>query len=124
MSDKLLVRGRWIITDAHSEVTQGAALLIAAGRVLEIGDWKQLRREHDSARVVGNARSATIPGLVNAHHHGHAVSGILHGVSDDLLESWILAWHGMRALVPRLRAWYGAWQQPQLRPWITYGAQC
>jgi len=28
-----------------------------------------------------------------------------------------------RAVEPQLRAWYGAWRQPPLRPWITYGSE-
>lgn len=102
MSTKLLVRGRWIITDARGEVRHDAALLVEAGRVSEVGDWGDMRRRHGELQVLGNKHSAIIPGLVNAHHHSHAVSGILHGVSDDLLEPWILAWQGMRAVDPGL----------------------
>ena len=102
MTEDLLVRGRWIVVDAASDVHCDAALLLRDGKVADVGDWKHMRAEHRQLPVIGNERSAVIPGLVNAHHHSHAVSGVLQGVSDDLLEPWILAWHGMREIDPGL----------------------
>ena len=102
MSDSILVRGRWLVTDAREAVHEDAALLIADGRVVRVGRWRELRDDNPQAAVLGDARCAVIPGLVNAHHHSHAVSGIQHGVADDLLEPWILAWHAMRSSDPGL----------------------
>lgn len=102
MNENILVRGRWIVVDADSAVHSDAALLVRDGQVAEVGDWSRLRRDHPELRVIGDERCAVIPGLVNAHHHSHAVSAVLQGVSDDLLEPWILAWHGMRDVDPGL----------------------
>jgi cytosine/adenosine deaminase-related metal-dependent hydrolase len=102
MSDRILVRSRWLVTDALEAVHEDAAVLIEDDRVIRVGQWRSLREENPRAAVLGDARCAVIPGLVNAHHHSHAVSGIQQGVSDDLLEPWILAWHAMRPADPGL----------------------
>jgi len=102
MSDSTLVRGRWLVTDALDAVREDAAVLVEDGQVAQIGEWRLLRDRYPHAAVLGDAHSAVIPGLVNAHHHSHAVSGIQQGISDDLLEPWILAWHAMRPPDPGL----------------------
>jgi hypothetical protein len=91
--------------------------------LLNIGKYASRMRPSWCWGKLGHARPGANHGLVNAHHHSHVVSGILHGVSADLLEPWILAWHGMRAVDPQLRAWYGAWRQPPLQPWITCASE-
>ena len=75
-----------------------AALLIEAGRVAAVGNWRSLRNSYPDLAVIGDKQSAVLPGLINAHHHSHSISGIQHGISDDLLEPWILALHVTRPL--------------------------
>lgn len=96
MTESLLIRGRWIVTEADAEVHRDAAVAVDGGRIARIGPWEELRAALPAAQVLGDAHAAVIPGLVNAHHHSHAVSALLQGVSDDLLEPWILAWHALR----------------------------
>ncbi|GJL84218.1 MAG: N-ethylammeline chlorohydrolase [marine bacterium B5-7] len=98
MNESYLVRGRWLVTAADEPVLSDAALLIEAGRVAAAGDWQDLRDSHPDLAVVGGKQSAILPGLINAHHHSHSISGIQHGVGDDLLEPWILALHAIRPL--------------------------
>ena len=98
MNEDYLVHSRWLITAADQPVITDGALLIRAGEIAAVGEWHALRASYPDVRVVGNGDCAVIPGLINAHHHSHAMSGIQHGVMDDLLEPWILAWAGMRPL--------------------------
>lgn len=102
MTGTLLVRGRWLVTDARSEVLEDAALLIGDGVVKEVSSYKSLAAKHPEAKVAGGENCAVIPGLINAHHHSHAIPSILHGLPDLLLEPWILAWHGIRPADPYL----------------------
>ena len=46
MDDGILVRGRWLVTDAASEVLEDAALLITGGRVERVGGWNDLRADY------------------------------------------------------------------------------
>ena len=98
MTESCLVRGRWLVTAPDEPVLHDAALCIEAGQVTAVGDWQDLRERYPGLAVLGGETAAIVPGLVNAHHHSHAISGIQHGVGDDLLEPWILAWHAMRPL--------------------------
>ncbi len=102
MTESILVRGRWVITAADDEPRVDSAVLVDAGRIVRIAPWAELHLAHPDARLIGDEHSAVIPGLVNAHHHSHAVSALLQGVSDDLLEPWILAWHALRPVDRRL----------------------
>jgi 5-methylthioadenosine/S-adenosylhomocysteine deaminase len=73
----LLVRGRYVITDAaagDAGVLDDSAVLVSGCRIAAVGDWATLRRRHPRARVVGNGKQLLMPGLVDAHSHGRALS--------------------------------------------------
>src|SRR5215470_4612970 len=79
----LLVRGQYVITDAaagDAGVLSDAAVLVAGARIAAVGDWRGLRRKHPHARVVGNGKQLLMPGLVDAHSPGRALSPIQKGV--------------------------------------------
>ena len=96
MSASTLVRGRWVIPGAKDAVLSDGAVLVEGDTVAAVEDFDTLRRQHPQATVVGTDHSAVLPGFVNAHHHSHATTTIGHGVSDDLLEPWILSFAPMR----------------------------
>ena len=105
MSDVRIVRGRWVVTgggDADQVVTDGA-VVVSGGAIDEVGDWRDIRSRHPDAEVVGSERGAVLPGLINAHHHSNGVTGLQHGVADDLLEPWILALARCRREAPYLK---------------------
>ena len=93
MDDRLLVRGRWVVTGAReSDATVSDGAVLVAGDVIEqVGDWPSLRAAHPKSRVIGSETTAVLPSLINAHHHSAGVSALQHGIPDDLLEPWILA---------------------------------
>ena len=83
-------------TSASPAATAIAACWIAGDAIAAVDDFETLRWQHPRATVVGTDHSAVLPGFVNAHHHSHATTTIGHGVSDDLLEPWILSFAPMR----------------------------
>jgi len=109
----LLVRGQYVITDAgagDAGVLSDAAVLVAGARIAAVGDWRGLRRKHPHARVVGNGKQLLMPGLVDAHSHGRALSPIQKGVLNDYLENNLLDWTFMPLFEPELTAALGAWR--------------
>src|SRR5215470_10421465 len=109
----LLVRGQYAITDAtagDAGVLSDAAVLIEGPRIAAVGDWRGLRRKHPHARVVGNGKQLLMPGLVDAHSHGRALSPIQKGVLNDYLENNLLDWAFMPVFDPELMAGLAVWR--------------
>jgi len=109
----LLVRGRHVITDPAAPdggVQDDAAVLVTGSRIAAIGDWRQLRRRHPKARIVGGGKQLLMPGLVDAHSHGRALSPIQKGVLNDYLENNLLDWAFMPGFDPELTAALGSWR--------------
>ena len=88
----LLVRGYWLFPGGQEpeRVIRDGVLVIEAGVIQEVGDWTELRQRYPSAKVLGSEHHAILPGLINAHHHSGGATHIQHGVSDQLLEPWLL----------------------------------
>lgn len=109
----LLVRGRYVITAASAGaagVLDDSAVLVSGSRISAVGDWAHLRRRHPRARVVGNGKQLLMPGLVDAHSHGRALSPIQKGVLNDYLENNLLDWAFMPVFDPELMAGLAVWR--------------
>jgi cytosine/adenosine deaminase-related metal-dependent hydrolase len=109
----LLVRGQHVITDpaaGDAGILSEAAVLVTGSRIAAIGEWRALRRRHRDARVLGNGKQLLMPGLVDAHSHGRALSPIQKGVLNDYLENNLLDWAFMPVFDPELTAALGAWR--------------
>jgi cytosine/adenosine deaminase-related metal-dependent hydrolase len=110
---ELLVRGRYVITSAARRaagVLDDAAVLVSGSTIAAVGEWRALRRAHPRARVIGNGKQLLMPGLVDAHSHGRALSPIQKGVLNDYLENNLLDWTFMPVFEPELTAALGAWR--------------
>ena len=107
---ELLLRGKYVLTSA-AERTAGVltdgAVLVRGDSVAEVGAFQTLRRRHRQARVVGNGKQLLMPGLVDAHSHGRALSPIQKGVLNDYLENNLLDWAFMPVFEPELTAALG-----------------
>src|SRR5512132_3741471 len=106
----MLVRGRHVITDpavGDPGVLEDGAVLVSGSRIAAVGAWAALRRRDPRARVVGNGRQLLMPGLVDAHSHGRALSPIQKGVLNDYLENNLFDWAVMRPFDPELTAALG-----------------
>jgi len=90
-----LIKGRWVV--GHSEVFDDAVVVVVGDTIAEIGDASALQKKYPQACVIGSDETAVLPGFVNAHHHSHGFSRIQNAHSDDLLESWILGFAGLRS---------------------------
>jgi 5-methylthioadenosine/S-adenosylhomocysteine deaminase len=104
----LLLRGKYVLTSAQApRVLTDAAIRVAGDTVAEVGDWDALRRAHPEARVLGDGRQLILPGLIDAHSHGRAISPVQKGVLNDYLENNLLDWAIMPPFDPELTAALG-----------------
>ncbi len=99
-----LTRGKYVLTRAdlngNSVVLTDAAVVQTDGSIVAVGSYDDMRAQHPDAEVVGNGRQFLMPGLVNAHHHGRGLSGLLLGQPDGGLETWINHAWGRRSVEP------------------------
>lgn len=86
------------VVDADG-VREGIALLCEDGRIAAI-DRRGAFAETVVERRTGGDGTVAVPGLVNAHQHGRAVSTVALGVPDQPLETWIPALGGLPATDP------------------------
>lgn len=93
MTETKIIRGRWVITGGAEDdpVLSDGAVAVEGDSIAAVGPWADLRQRYPDAAVIGSADTAVMPGLINAHHHSSGVSSLQQGVSDLLLEAWLLA---------------------------------
>jgi 5-methylthioadenosine/S-adenosylhomocysteine deaminase len=100
MQVEMLVRGGDVLTmdPARTRLVDGA-VAVAAGAIVSVGDWSELRTTHPEAMVVGDAEALVTPGYVNAHQH---VTGdrLVQSCIPDAIDSqsaifdWAVPIHG------------------------------
>ena len=85
----LIIEARWLLPIAPANrVLEGAAVAIAADRIVAIGPAGELDAAWEPAARLRLPQHALMPGLVNAH--GHAAMTLLRGVAEDApLETWL-----------------------------------
>jgi cytosine/adenosine deaminase-related metal-dependent hydrolase len=103
-ADPTIVRGAIVVTAASRPPLADAAVVVAGGKVAEVLPAREAEARFPGARVIGSARSAVLPGLVNAHHHSHAVTWIQHGLKEMPLEPYLLGFPAVRDYPRRLDA--------------------
>lgn len=84
MVDLLVVGGDIVTMDPLRRVLRRAAVAVAQGAIVAIGDADELRAAHPSARVVGGETSVVTPGYVNAHQHLTGDRLIRSAIPDDI----------------------------------------
>jgi 5-methylthioadenosine/S-adenosylhomocysteine deaminase len=107
---ELILRGRHVLTNAARRaagVLGDGAIVVRGDTITEVGEWRGLRRRHPRARVLGNGSQLLMPGLIDAHSHGRAISPIQKGVLNDYLENNLLDWAFMPPFDPELTAALG-----------------
>ena len=112
MSEAMLLRGKYVLTDPRRKkdgVVRDGAVAIREGRVVETGTYADLKARYPSFRVVGNGRQMLMPGLVDAHSHGRGMSPIQKGVQNDFLENSLFDWAYMQLLPAELCAGMAAY---------------
>ena len=108
----LLVHGDILLTAADAPPLPGGAVLIRDGAVAAVGGRDDLRREHPGAEELGGDGMLVLPGLINSHHHGMAISTVQlgfpdppppePGLRDTGFESWMATMLALDAVDPYL----------------------
>jgi 5-methylthioadenosine/S-adenosylhomocysteine deaminase len=91
-----------VLVHADGSVIEDAALAWKGDSIVACGPWRAMRRAAGDAPVVGGRDAVLVPGLVNAHQHGHGLTSLAGGVSDQPLEGWLA--EGLGIPVPSDRA--------------------
>lgn len=104
----MLIRGAYVWTG--SELVQDGAVLTEPGQgtVQAVGTWADLRAQHPTDPVLGGPDAIVLPGLINAHHHGHGVTALLSGARDQCLEPWLASLGDGPAVDPYLDTLWAA----------------
>ena len=84
-------------------ITDGG-VAVADDEVVESGPFDRLVQRFTGAKIVGDGSHILMPGLIDAHSHGHGLSRIQAGVFFDFLENMILDWPWRVALPSDLAA--------------------
>ena len=100
----LILTARWIVRNHLAPVLGDHGVAIKGGKITEIAPLCELVNKYARAKIVGDDRYALMPGFVNAHHHSFGVSSIMRGVSDQVLEPWIVKMNGAPTLPKGLAA--------------------
>ncbi len=99
-----ITRGKYVLVRADlagdSTVLTDGAVAQTDGQIVDVGVYDVLRSRYPDAEIVGNGRQFLMPGMVNAHHHGRGLSGLLLGQPDGGLETWINHAWGRRSVEP------------------------
>jgi 5-methylthioadenosine/S-adenosylhomocysteine deaminase len=86
--DLLVHNGTFVTLDARHPIIAGGALAAEKGRIVAVGDAKDLSARYRGRTTVDAAGGLVIPGLVNAHTHAPMV--LFRGIADDLrLMDWL-----------------------------------
>jgi cytosine/adenosine deaminase-related metal-dependent hydrolase len=108
----LLVHGDVLLASAAAAPLRDGALLIRDGAIAAVGEHAALRQAHPEAEQIGGPGMLVLPGLINAHHHGMAVSTVQlgfpdpgppdHDLPDTAFESWMVTMLALDAVDPYL----------------------
>ena len=91
----ILVRGKYLITDARLEekgILSDYGVYIEDDEITEIDDFYKLHAKYPHTKVIGNGKQLVMPGLIDAHSHGQGLSYFEEGFRYDYLENCILEW--------------------------------
>lgn len=95
--------------DGSPLIHEDAALLVEAGRVVEIGPRAAMEKAHADAKRIGGAGKIVIPGLINAHHHV-GLTPFQFGSPDHPLELWFASRLALRDIDLRLDTLFSAFE--------------
>ncbi len=104
---KLLVRGKYILTDAAVQgggMIEDGAILICGQKIEAVGKFESLHQIYPAAIVFGNGQQLVLPELIDVHSHGRGLTPIQKGVPNDYLENNLFDWSFMPNVEPELIA--------------------
>ncbi len=75
-----LVRARHVLTSGPAGHVRDGAVAVRGDRIAAVGGWRELRREHPDAEVLGDGTGILTPGFVSCH--GHFSEGLVTGIGE------------------------------------------
>lgn len=96
----LIVWAGLALTEALATPQRRYGVCIAGDRIVDVGARDVLIARYPGAAVVGGEELLLLPGLINSHDHGRGLSTLALGVTDDLLELWLLGLSVLPAVDP------------------------
>lgn len=100
----LIVWAGLALTEALAAPQTTYGVCIIGDRIVDAGAFGQLRARYSDATVVGDADLLLMPGMINSHDHGRGLSALALGVTDDLLELWLLGLSVLPTIDPYILA--------------------
>lgn len=86
--DLLVLNGTLVTMDKDHRVIEDAAVAIKNGRIVAVGQRRDIIRRFTSAQTVDARDKIIIPGLINGHTH--VPMTLFRGLADDLdLQEWL-----------------------------------
>ena len=82
MENILISHGTILTVDEKDTILEDGAIAVNLGRIVSIGDAKELSQRYPGYKIIDATGMIVMPGLVNAHTHLGAT--ILRGISDDV----------------------------------------
>jgi len=92
------------LADALAAPQVGSGVCVEGNRIVDVGSRQALVERHPDAVIFGGDDLLLMPGLVNSHDHGRGLSTLALGVTDDLLELWLLGLSALPAAPPAMLA--------------------
>jgi 5-methylthioadenosine/S-adenosylhomocysteine deaminase len=85
----LIVAGGTIVTmDAQRRLIENGSIAIKGGRIVAIGERRDIIKKYQATQTIVASGKAVIPGLINTHTHIPMV--LFRGIADDLdLNDWL-----------------------------------
>ncbi len=85
----LIINNATIVTmDSTKRVIPNGAIAVKQGKIIAIGDTKEISAKYASKQIIDATGKLIIPGLINTHTH--IPMGLFRGIADDLdLNEWL-----------------------------------
>jgi 5-methylthioadenosine/S-adenosylhomocysteine deaminase len=103
-SSPLIIWAGRVVLDAQTTMQRDYGVCVVGNHIVDVGPRHELQHRHPDAAMMGDADFCLLPGLVNAHDHGRALSSVALGIADDLLEVWLMSLSALPKIDPALLA--------------------
>ena len=106
MNRQQLIWAGTAITGENFTPCHDFGVCVEGSEILSTGSPQELRKIYPHAEVMGSESLLLVPGMVNSHDHGRAISTVAQGVRDDQLEIWLMHLAALPPIDPYLAAAY------------------
>jgi cytosine/adenosine deaminase-related metal-dependent hydrolase len=86
----MLVWAGFALPTPGADLERDFAVVVEDGRIVAAGHRMDLEAHYPSAKRWGGESYALLPAFVNSHDHGRGLGTVALGISDEMLEIWLL----------------------------------